>query len=146
MVGESTYHYCTPMHGVLVGNSSRKSSSAWYYHIKLTIGSSEPHYILRRFSDFVWLYNRLKNSPLLISKETNNLPPLPPKTYHCQKQTEEFRNNRQDELYDFLTETLRYTEFSQHSAMKQFLRIDELEVCDSIESHDPWYTCFGLFN
>lgn len=110
---------------------------AYYYIIEVCVGGTtdQPLKVYRRYSEFIWLYNKLKSNPppplSLLSTEENtnniNIPTLPPKTLFWKKQiSDEFRNERQTQLYNFLDDILSRPGYSTHPAMKSFLLLDSI--------------------
>jgi len=106
----------------------RTKLPAYYYTIEVSPGTSVPEgddipesiKVFRRYSEFEWLYNKLKSTSTDSSK---TFPTLPPKTSFCQTQTEEFRKDRQSELFAFLDDVLSMPGTVQHVAMKEFLML-----------------------
>merc|ERR1711862_1006575 len=103
-----------------------KKLPACYYTIEVCSGGSyESNYkIQRRYSEFEWLRNELSSS----NKNNKALRTLPPKTYFsCRGPTEEFIDDRQKELFEFLDDALNVSTNVQHPAMRRFLMLDKLD-------------------
>ena len=93
----------SPPHNHNIGG--RAKLPAYYYTIEICPGStsSESYYkVFRRYSEFEWLYYKLKPDS---AKPLITLPPKS-KSCFCQSQTDEFRFARQQELLEFLDDTL----------------------------------------
>merc|ERR1711862_760582 len=103
-----------------------KKLPACYYTIEVCSGGSyESNYkIQRRYSEFEWLRNELSSS----NKNNKALRTLPPKTYFsCRGPTDEFIDDRQKELFEFLDDALNVSTNVQHPAMRRFLMLDKLD-------------------
>jgi hypothetical protein len=77
--------------------------------------------ILRRYSHFRWLFQRLDGANLNVGP----LPRLPPGTCPFQKIEEDFLKNRKEELGEFLNELLTKPGVSQHPSVVTFLSLEE---------------------
>jgi len=127
--------YKQPRNGL--EHSKHNVYPAWYYEIELhKEGDAEPKRISRRYSDFVQLDYELSSTP-----SEPNMRNLPPKTYYCQIQTHNFRENRQQELYDFLTDRLQHDIFTESSAMQNFFKNKDFDIngdteCDTCYDTD----------
>jgi len=116
-----------PPHDSDIGG--RTKLPAYYYEIEICPGSGDAQQVLRRYSEFEWLYHKLQSSPPPngSSEALDSFPTLPPKTSFCQTQSDEFRFDRQIELLEFLDDALTRPGYAQHPAVKQFLLLNRLE-------------------
>jgi len=115
--------------GNVGGNTSLP---ARYYDIQVIHGTDSYH-VFRRYSEFRWLYKRLVNypppintDPLFYSASTEALMELPPRSYYCYSffENDEFLEDRQNDLYEFLKDALERPSFVSHPAMIEFLLLD----------------------
>merc|ERR1712151_1120351 len=103
----------------------RTKLPAFYYAVEVCAGSSESLKVFRRYSEFEWLYHKLKSSPTEL-ESLKMFPTLPPKTSFCQVQTDDFRYDRQIELKEFLDDVLSRPGYASHPAMKSFLLLSHI--------------------
>ena len=102
---------------------------AYYYRIDV-FRERHQHSVVRRFSQFRWLYDQIAGySPPQTQEE--GMPPLdpivfPPKTCPWHTQDEEFAQNRLEGLREFLTDVLRRPGIASHPAVRQFLKLNEV--------------------
>jgi hypothetical protein len=116
---------------------------AYYYKIKVLCGHKS-RIVLRRYSQFRWLYDRLPYEVKTGNTTTSDrqgddddddddtspppLPPLsfPPPTWCCQPQNDAFAQNRSEELREFLRDALVRRGAATHDAVGTFLELDAL--------------------
>ena len=116
------------------GSTSKTKLPAYCYAIEVCAGGSnssdaqlKAH---RRYSDFVWLHHALQSNPPISAEAEvfdNEMIPmlmLPPKTFFWKKQTDEFRCERQIQLYEFLDDVLSRPGYATHPAMISFLLLN----------------------
>lgn len=103
----------------------KRHHPAYYYKIEV-FREKQQHSVLRRYSQFQWLYDQLQQySQAQEEHDEEDIPPMvfPPKTCPWQSQDEVFAQNRLEELRDFLTDALRRPRMASHPAVKQFLQL-----------------------
>ena len=113
----------------LIGGNA--SFPAYYYKIDIFVSPSKQptRTIYRRYSQFKWLYEQLLSSFKKQQDNTTHTTPLeeiefPPGTCFLYKQTTEFVQNRQLQLYEFIKDVLqRGPQFTNHIAVLQFLEL-----------------------
>jgi hypothetical protein len=77
--------------------------------------------VLRRYSQFEWLYQNLPPSITHFDEPLH----LPPKTpCLCQQQSDSFAQNRMEQLQDFLRDVLIRRGAAQHDAVATFLELE----------------------
>jgi len=101
---------------------------AYYYQIDI-FREKKQHSVLRRYSQFQWLYQQL----LVQYKQSlaSGAPPtepmvFPPKTCPWQTQDDEFAENRLEQLFEFLTDALKRPGVASHGAVVKFLELDTM--------------------
>lgn len=101
---------------------------AVFFCIKVQYGREE-FKCLRRYSQFHQLYNEVIHYPPH-HEEDKNKPRLciPPKTCFFQAVDDNFLNNRQYELYEFLTDLLARPGYVNHSAVQAFLELNRIPL------------------
>jgi hypothetical protein len=108
-----------------------KNHPAWYYTIQV-YSERRSHSITRRYSQFRWLYDELRSHPpdAIHEQDAPNQPPIsiPPKTCPFQFQTEDFAQNRLEQLHDFLKDALQRPGYASHPAVSQFFELDRFSV------------------
>mmetsp|Transcript_3018 Transcript_3018/g.3555 ORF Transcript_3018/g.3555 Transcript_3018/m.3555 type:complete len:155 (+) Transcript_3018:46-510(+) len=105
---------------VLLGGITKRNHPAVYYRIEV-YSQQKMHICLRRYSHFEWLHHRFLSS----SSELLSL--FPPKTCPCQIQNEEFLQNRQEELKEYILDVLSRPNYAGHDAMHEFLELDSFQ-------------------
>lgn len=103
---------------------------AWYYTIQVH-SEHRSHTIVRRYSQFHWLYDELRSHPPANRMDYgSDQPPIciPPKTCPFQIQTDEFAQTRLEELSEFLKDALLRPGYASHPAVARFLELDRFEV------------------
>ena len=97
---------------------------AYYYKVDV-FREKQQHSVLRRYSQFQWLYDQLQKHSQVQQRDEEEIPPMvfPPRTCPWQSQNEAFAQNRLEELRDFLTDALRRPRVASHPAVKHFLQL-----------------------
>lgn len=93
---------------------------AYYYKIIVCCGH-QTNTIMRRYSQFEWLYRTLPKSVTTYEEPLI----LPPKC-SCQQQNDSFAQNRMEQLRDFLRDALVRRGVAEHDATVQFLELNFL--------------------
>lgn len=96
---------------------------AYYYKVEIFCGH-ESRIVLRRYSQFKWLFHQLTNS---ITQHDEPLL-LPPASW-CQPQNDQFAQNRLELLRDFLRNALLRRGVAKHVAVAKFLELDTFVLC-----------------
>ncbi|KAG7337144.1 PX domain containing protein [Nitzschia inconspicua] len=113
-----------PPSSLLRDGGGKTNLPAYYYKITVFCG----HYrrmVLRRYSQFEWLYKHLPLSVVQNGNEPTLV--LPPKTpCLCQPQNDAFAQNRMEQLQDFLRDVLIRRGAAQHDAVAKFLELEDL--------------------
>jgi hypothetical protein len=94
----------------------KSNHPAFYYKLDVFCGHSTRS-VLRRYSEFQWLFNQLPRSADVV---------LPPGTCFCYPQDETFAQNRSDQLREFLRDLLQQPTFASHPTVVDFLEINEI--------------------
>lgn len=95
-------------------NSMKANSAlpAYYYRVAVFCGHDRK-VVLRRYSQFKWLWNELAAASVS----------FPPGTCPWQRQDDGFAERRMQELYTFLDEILQHLQYAQHGAVAIFLEL-----------------------
>lgn len=102
---------------------SKSSFPAYFYKVVVYRGHDKT-VLLRRYSQFKWLYHQLlAHPPPPPVTGATSLPNLPPGTCPWDAQDDAFASCRQDELADFLTSMLELPGYAQHDAVVAFLEL-----------------------
>lgn len=110
--------------------AGKPSFPAYYYQVVIYRGHQKKT-VLRRYSQFKWLYNQLvayRPPPSAASATSpatpSPFPSMPPGTCPWDRQDDAFAAVRQDELADFLTSVLeRPGGYTNHEAVVAFLEL-----------------------
>ncbi len=92
---------------------------AYYYKIDVCSGHAK-HSVLRRYSQFNWLGSRV---PMRAS-----VPEMPPKTWICQPQTNEFAKIRMEQLLEFLVGFLCQPGIAKDPSVVAFLELQRFAL------------------
>lgn len=101
---------------------------AYYYKITVLCGHQR-RTVLRRYSQFEWLYKSLPRSITHYDEPLFLPPKSPPKLLRlfCQPPNDDaFARKRMEQLRDFLRDALMRRGAAQHIAVAQFLELEEL--------------------
>jgi hypothetical protein len=86
--------------------------------------------LLRRYSNFFWLYEQVKNfQPAQVEGDPTVYEPLvmPPGTCFLQQQDDEFIKNRKEQLGEFVDVLLSRPGYAEHPAVRLFFELDSLK-------------------
>ncbi len=92
---------------------------AYYYTIKVFCGRHPPRIVYRRYSQFKWLYEKLRNNSNFDSSF-----PTGGGCFFCAPNTESVAKTRKDELEGFLEVALVKRQNASNDAVAQFLELD----------------------
>ena len=116
---------CAPPDSFSSKLKGNRHHPAVYYELHVSC-ANDTLILARRFSQFTWLFNQLRMFPVpdedgLITDSIS----LPPKSCPFQIVDDEFLDNRQDELGQFLSNFLIRPGYAQHNAVVAFLNLEE---------------------
>ncbi|KAG7339142.1 PX domain containing protein [Nitzschia inconspicua] len=104
-------------------NGGKTNLPAYYYKIAVFCGHHR-RTVLRRYSQFEFLYKHL---PMPVIQYDNEILALPPKSpCLCQPQNDAFAQNRMEQLQEFLRDVLIRRGAAQHDAVAKFLELEDL--------------------
>ena len=99
---------------------------AFYYKV-VVYREHETSTVLRRYSHFYWLYQQLLSNPPVVPAEQGRSAvsiKIPPGTCPLYfRQDNDFANNRQQLLAQFLEDVLSQPGYAKHEAVVQFLEL-----------------------
>jgi len=101
----------------------KSNHPAVYFRIEV-FSEHRKHICLRRYSQFKWLHEQLKKSPIS-SQEPLSLPPG-----QCPWQyptNDDFLQIRLDALREYLSDVLARPGYARHDAIRLFLELDKFE-------------------
>jgi hypothetical protein len=106
-----------------------KESHPAYYYLVTVLREKQQRVLYRRYSQFRWLYEQIKDyraPPPVDDIIMPDLEPnvMPPKTCPWQKIDDVFAQNRLEQLHDFLTSILIRPGIASHPAVLQFLELE----------------------
>ena len=104
---------------------AKSNHPAYYYRIDIYCAHST-RAVFRRYSQFRWLYQRLRACPPagIGSEELV----LPPGTCFCQPQTESFAQNRLEQLREFIRDLLQRPGYSTQPDVVRFLELNSISA------------------
>jgi PX domain len=116
--------YTSTLPSTATNIGGKTSLPAYYYKITVFSGHQR-RTVLRRYSQFEWLYRNLPPS-ITHYDEPLQLPPKTPCQFFCQNQNDSFAQNRMEQLQDFLRDVLIRRGAADHDTVAQFLELEAL--------------------
>ena len=108
-----------------VSNIGGKATLPAYYYKIIVFCGHQRRTLLRRYSQFEWLYSHLPPS-IAQYDEPLIFPPKTPCHFLCQPQNDRFAQIRMEQLQDFLRDILIRRGAAQHDAVAKFLELEAL--------------------
>jgi PX domain len=101
-----------------------KSNHPAYYYETVVYREHNKQTLLRRYSQFKWLYDQLRASPPTDDQNPNAQPiHMPPGTCPFQWQSDAFAQNRLEQLGEFINDVLARPGYASHPAVATFLEL-----------------------